>query len=156
MLSIPQKCTVCKNMFIQINNIDYSTLVLGTVCAFTVWFMKNIKTFQGNPKICDADWKEKFSFEEWMMYMYSSSGPLCSNPSSVCSERYKLKLTSVRDFSVEMNCLEVLANKRGDSLQGQFSLCSVCHMSHSLLTPICWLISYSTAQKQRPNAIISG
>lgn len=32
----------------------------------------------------------------------------------------------------------------------------VCHFSRSLLTPICWFISYSTAAKQGPNAIISG
>lgn len=31
-----------------------------------------------------------------------------------------------------------------------------CHFSRSLLTPICWLISYSTAAKQGPGAIISG
>lgn len=73
-----------------------------------------------NPQICDADWKVELYFEQkqmdrehklkanlsvcWIMWMYSSSGPFCTNHSSICCEclfASKHRQTSVND---SLNC----------------------------------------------------
>lgn len=61
-MNVKYLSSVYGNMFIQINNRDYSAPVLGTVCARTVH--TDEEQYRKNPQICDMDWKVELCLEE--------------------------------------------------------------------------------------------
>lgn len=81
--------------------------------------------------------------------------------SQFCSECHKLKLTSLCLSGISLSrwvCLEALATKHEDSLQGQFSLCSVCHnlVIHCLPNLLAHILFSSCKTRTQHNYIRAG
>lgn len=113
-----------------------------------------------SPQICDADWK----VVSWGTDEQGAPAEHCKCIAAMAHFAQITVQSAVNTTSWNSALCKAfqcgdefaLGNKREDSLKGQFSLRSVCHISHSPLTHICWLISYSTAAKQGPAQLYQG